>query len=71
MGLWGDESAGGQDPPDRRHRRHPIRPVPLLQVGGDGGRAGFVPAPVELFTQGDDLVLGCLGGAARAAMRAA
>ena len=67
--LRGDESAGGQDPPDRRDRRHRVGAVALFEVGGDGGRAGFVAVPVEVFAQRDDLVLDRLGGAARARVR--
>jgi hypothetical protein len=40
--------------------------VALLQVGGDGGRAGLVPAPVKILAQFDDLVLDRLRGASRA-----
>jgi len=36
--------------------------VTLLQVRGDGGRTGLVPAPVEVLAQRDDLVLDRLGG---------
>jgi hypothetical protein len=35
--------------------------VTVLQVRGDGGRAGLVPAPVELPAQRDDLVLDLTG----------
>jgi hypothetical protein len=49
MRLWGDESAGGQDPPDRRHGRHGVRAVTLLQVCDDGRGASLMPAAVEVF----------------------
>jgi hypothetical protein len=65
--LWGDKSAGGQDPPDRRHRRDVhVGAVALLQVRGDGGGAGFMAVAVEVFAQGDDLVFDRLGSSARA-----
>jgi hypothetical protein len=41
----------------------------LLQVPGDGGRAGLVPVPVEVLAQGNNLLLHGLGGAPRAGMR--
>jgi len=31
-------------------------------MGGDGGRAGLVPVPVEVLADGDDLVLELVGG---------
>ena len=71
VGLWGDEPAGREDPPDRRHRRNPVGAVTLLQVSGDGGGAGLVAVAVELFAQRDDLVLDRLGGASRAVPGAA
>jgi hypothetical protein len=71
MRLRDDEPADGRDPPDRGDRRDRVRAMAPVQVGGDGGGAGLVPAAVELFAQGDDLVLGRLRGPARAAMRAA
>jgi hypothetical protein len=69
--LRGDESAGREDPPDRRHRRYRVGAVALFEVGGDRGRAGFVAAAVKLFAQRDDLVLDGLDRAAGAVVRAA
>jgi hypothetical protein len=40
-------------------------------MGGDGGGTGLVPTAVEVFAQGDDLVLDRLWGAARAVAGAA
>jgi hypothetical protein len=42
-----------------------------LEMGGDGGRTGLVAVPVEVLAEFDDLVLEHLGGASRAAVRAA
>ena len=58
--LRDDESAGGEDPPDRGDRG--AGAVPAGQMGGDGGRAGLVPVPVEVLADGDDLVLELVGG---------
>ena len=43
----------------------------MFEVGGDGGGAGFVAVPVEVFAQRDDLVLDGLDCAAGAVVRAA
>jgi hypothetical protein len=67
--LWGDEAAGGKDPPDRRHCRGVA--LTLLQMCRDGGRAGLMAMTVEVFAQGDDLVLGRLRGAAGAVVGSA
>jgi hypothetical protein len=45
--------------------------VPALEMGGDGGRAGLVPVPVEVVADGDDLVLELVRGPGRAVQRPA
>jgi hypothetical protein len=67
--LRDDEAAGGEDPPDRGHRR--AGTVPPGQMGGDGGRAGLVAVPVEAFADGDDLILDLVGGPGRTPQRPA
>jgi hypothetical protein len=63
--LGGDEPAGGQDPPDRAHRRRGA--VALLEVERDRRRAGFMPVLVQVLADLHDLVLERVGGAPGAA----
>jgi hypothetical protein len=67
VGLRGDEPAGSQDPPDRRHRRGAA--VAPLQMEGNSRRPGFMTGLVEALADLDDLVLDGLGRAVRAARR--
>jgi len=55
-----DTAGTAAGPP--RPRRYRGGAVALLQVGGDGGRTGLVPAPVELFAQLDDPGFGTVQG---------
>jgi len=53
--LGSDEPALGQDPPDRGDGRNAT--TAPFEMERDGRRAGFVAGLVEVFADGDDLVL--------------
>jgi hypothetical protein len=55
VGLRGDEPAGFEDTPDRRHRRD--RDVGAGEMGVDGLGAGVEAGFVEPFADRDDLFL--------------
>jgi hypothetical protein len=69
VGLWGDEPAAGQDPPDGGDRRAAAGAA--LQVPGDGFGAGVVSCFGEFFAEGDDETLDAVGDVPRVAVRPA